>query len=62
MTTLDDLHHCHKNIRSIEPTSLVGPFPVSLGLGLATLTGSHMHRDSDAHVVLDPMMALTSQG
>ena len=27
---------------------MVGPLTVSLGLGLATLTGSHMHRDSDA--------------
>ena len=26
---------------------MVGPLTVSLGLGLATLTGSHVHRDSD---------------
>ena len=40
-----------------------GPLTVSLGLGLATLTDSHMHRDSDARRsprAQDP--ALISQG
>ena len=44
--TKSHLHHRHKNIRRIEPTWLahmVGPLTISLGLGLATLTGSHMH-------------------
>ena len=36
---------------------MIGPLTVSLGLGLATLTGSHMHRSPRAQ---DP--ALTSQG
>ena len=28
---------------------MVGPLSFSLGLGLATPTGTHMHRDSDTH-------------
>ena len=42
---------------------MIGPLIVSLGLGLTTLTGCHMHRDSDAHCsprAQDP--ALTSKG
>ena len=42
---------------------MVAPLIVSLGLGLITLTGSHMHRDSNVHCsprAQDP--ALTSQG
>ena len=42
---------------------MVGPLTVSLGFGLATVTASHMHRDSDARRsprAQDP--ALISQG
>ena len=50
-------------IKSIEPASLVGPFTISLGLGLATLTGSHMHCGSDArYSPRSQDLALTSQG
>ena len=38
---------------------MVGPLTVSLGLGLATLNDSHMHRDSDARC---KDLALISQG
>ena len=42
---------------------MVGPLSFSLGLGLATPTGTHMHHDSDTHC--NPRsqdLALTSQG
>ena len=38
---------------------MVGPLTVSLGLGLATLNDSHIHRDSDARC---KDLALISQG
>ena len=36
---------------------MIGPLTISLGLGLAILTGCQMHRDSDTHCRESPPMA-----
>ena len=43
---------------------MVGPLTVSLGLGLVTLNGSHMHHDSDARcspTAQDPPLTLQGE-
>ena len=61
MTTLASASLSQKHQE--DRARMVGPLTVSLGLGLATLTDSHKHRDSDTRRSPRAQdLALISQG